>query len=421
MKNQTWDNPRCQILKAMHQARPMSRQRCLTCKGGRLLCGQSSCPLLQRITIQAPVREKLSERIFGPSPSVFVGWKEYPDVFVGPLTSLDSENASLLDDPSRWYGAGFDDIILMRSLLVRSKRQENIWSRNDFIEETQELALSVRPVDTEVLFKRKPSYSLSFSPVSQPMGPSGVLEDLRIVDNPKIPRKVDSVVSDEMRVVDAVWSLYGSGYDVYYLTRVISSGALGLKENKKLVPTRWSITAIDDMLSKRQIQRIRQYPSTNNYLTYTNTYLENHFEILLLPGNWEYEQFEAWAPNTLWTMAYNEPAIVQEYEPYGGRTTYAINEGGGYYAGRIAVTEALDKMRRQARVIVFREIYESYVVPVGVWEVRENVRKAFQNPPKKHSTLKEALDDIKTRLMIPLEKYVRKSEILKQKKITEYF
>ena len=140
-----------------------------------------------------------------------------------------------------------------------------------------------------------------------------------------------------------------------------------------------------------------------------------------MPGRWEFEQFEAWSPKTLWTMSYDKPEIQEEYEPYEGRTTYAIKEGGGYYAGRIAVTEALHRMKRQARAIIFREIYEGYIMPVGVWEVRENVRKALQNKPKKFGNLKEALADIGTRLRLPINEYLSKSELLKQRKINEYF
>lgn len=419
-KYQSWDDPRCQILRAMKQARPMSRDLCLTCKGGRLLCGLNSCPLLQRINIQGAIQKKLSETLFGPSPSIFVGWKDYPNVFIGPLTSLDEENPSILDDPGRWYGLDFNDIIRMRSLLVRSKRPENIRSRNKFIEENQELALSVRPVDVEARFKAKPSYKISFSPISQPMGPSGDLKDLKIVDNPKIPRKVDSVVSDNIRASDALFSLYKEDFDIYYLTRVLSSGALGVKSKRKLVPTRWSITATDDIIGKELLKSIREYPSISEYRVYSNTYLENHFEILLIPGNWEFEQFEAWAPNTLWTMSYKKPAIVEEYEGFNGRTDYAINEGGGYYAGRFSVIEALSEMRRQARAVIFREIYETYLVPVGVWEVRENVRNAFKNKYKKFSTLQGALSDISTRLTIPIKNYIEKSEILRQRRIVDF-
>jgi hypothetical protein len=120
-------------------------------------------------------------------------------------------------------------------------------------------------------------------------------------------------------------------------------------------------------------------------------------------------------------MSYEKPEIQEEYEGFEGRSDYALREGGGYYAGRIAVTEALHRMRRQARTIIFREIYEGYLIPVGVWEVRENVRKALQKRPKRFGSMKDALEDIRTRLRIPIGEYLNKSEMLKQRKMTEYF
>ncbi len=203
-----------------------------------MLCGQKTCPLLQKIRIQKPIKERLSQEIFGPSPSIFVGWRNYPEVFVGPMTAIDPEKVSLLDDPSRWYGFDFDKIIEMRSLLVRSKKRQGIREKTRFIEKSQELALSVKPIDIEAEFRSKPTYNISFSSINQPMGPSGILRRFEIVENPKIPRKVDAVISDEIRAVDAIFKLYQSGFDVYYLTKVLSSGALGLEKNKRLVPNK---------------------------------------------------------------------------------------------------------------------------------------------------------------------------------------
>jgi hypothetical protein len=384
------------------------------------MCGRPSCPLLSKINVQNPLKGKLKESMFGPSPSIFVGWGGYPQVALGPMTSMEPSDAALMDDPGSWYGLDFSDIIRLRSMLVRSKSKQGVRERTTLVEKAQELAMSTKPVDTEVLFQSRPKYGMSFSPISQPMGPSADLKDLDIAENPKIPKKVDSLVSDEVTASDASFELYKSGYDVYYLTGVLSSGAMGHEERKKLVPTRWSITAVDDIIGKQLIEEIKDYPEIPEYTVYHNTYLENHFEILLIPVKWEFEMFEAWAPDTLWTMAYTGYAINQESERYRGRRDYALKEGGGYYAGRIGVLEGLKKLKRQACAIIFREIYEGYVVPVGVWEVRENVRKAFENPARKFDTLQSALSDINTRLKVPMNEYVKRSLILTQRRIDEY-
>ncbi|TRZ54383.1 hypothetical protein D4Q76_02455 [archaeon] len=433
---QSWENPRCEILKTIAKLKPMGKSLCLTCKGGRLLCGRSSCPLLQKLQIQNPIQGKLKETLFGPSPpSIFVGWKNYPNVFAGPMGTISLRDeiisgsagptvkisdAQILDNPAQWYGLDFNDIIRMRSMLIRSKKEQGVREKTKLLEDMQELTLSVKATDVEMQFKGKPHYSVSFSPISQPMGPTAILEKFRIAENTKIPQAVDSIVSDRLKAVESSSLLYQKGFDVYYISKVLSAGILGLEKNKKLVPTRWSITTTDDILAKEMMKSIRIYPQVSDFLVYTNTYLENHFEVLLIPGNWSFEQFEAWAPRTLWTLSQDKPTIAQESEGFSGRTKYAVTEGGGYYAGRFAVCEFLEKMRRQATTIVFREIYDSYVMPVGVWEIRENLRHAFQGKPLRFGTLGSALKHIESTLTIPIKEFISRSQFLRQKKLGEF-
>jgi len=53
----------------------------------------------------------------------------------------------------------------------------------------------------------------------------------------------------------------------------------------------------------------------------------------MMPGRWEFEQFEAWAPKTLWTLAYEKPVIQEEYEGFRGRN-YLCHEGGWWLLRR---------------------------------------------------------------------------------------
>lgn len=399
---------------------PISSERCLICKGSRLLCGQKTCPLLNRIRIQEPIREKLSENIFGPSPSIFVGWKNYPNVFIGPMTAIEPEKVEILDNPAKWYGMNFDEIIGMRSALVRSKSAHNVRDKTRFIEKSQEIALSIKPTEIEAEFKSRPKYKISFSSITQPMGPSGIIKDFRITENPRIPGKVDSVISDELKATDALYQLYQSDFDVYYLINLLSSGILGLQENRKLVPTRWSITSVHSIIANKLIEEIKRYPSINEYRIYSNEYLGNHYEILLMPGRWEFENFEAWAPKTPWTLTYERPVILEEYEGYRGRSGYAFRQAGGYYASRLGVVEGLNKIRRQARVVAFREINEDYLIPVGVWQCLENVRNAVRNPHIKFNTAEEALNHINNKLGLSIKEYVQRSVTLKQKRLVDF-
>ncbi|MBU0762875.1 MAG: hypothetical protein KKD39_07595 [Candidatus Altiarchaeota archaeon] len=391
---------------------------CLACKGGRLLCGEKYCPLIPK-TYEKKVKARLSKEMFGPSTSVFVGWNGYPTVSAGPMTSLDDKLADVLDNPGAWYGKTLQDIVNMRSMLVRGRQKRPVSDRSKYVEEMQELALSVKAVDVEAHYKTAPQYSMSFSPIHQPMGAQGDLKKFKITENTVIPRKVDYIVSDDLKSTQQVVKLFDSNFDVYYLTDVISSGTLGGEENKRLVPTRWSITAVDDMLAKEIIVRLKDMREVSQVEVYENTYMENHFEILVIPGAWEFELFEAWSPNTIWGSPAGTEVVV-EHELNKGRKEYAYNEGGGYYAARFAAAEALYEKRRQGRCVIFREIYDTYVMPVGVWEVRENVRAAMGKPPQRFPSVDSALDDIKNRLNLPIHKYLSKSTILRQRRLTDY-
>ena len=117
---------------------------------------------------------------------------------------------------------------------------------------------------------------------------------------------------------------------------------------------------------------------------------------------------------------YKRQEIIEEYEPFKGRASYAEKQGGGYYASRMSVVQALDRMRRQARVVVFREVYEGYVIPVGVWLVRETAKQAFMGKPAVFGTKREALNYIDSRLRLPISEYLRRSRILRQKRLSDF-
>ncbi len=411
MKYQSFETPRCKIFVDMQKHTNISKEKCIYCKG-RLLCGLPRCPLFEQIKVKGTV--ELTDHFFGPSPSVFVGWRNYPRVYAGPLSlNFEPDDSALYDNPKQWYGYDFPQIVDMRSSLIRSKEKVNV---NTPLEDVQLLALAKTPPDIEVTFKKKPTFSVVFSAIAQPMGPSGVIKELKVIDNISPEKSVESVTTDEVNAQDAVFTLYSSGVDVYSVSRLMSAGLLGLR--KKMVPTRWSITTVDNILGNVLIEKIKELPVLNEYVVFSNEYLGNRYEVLFIPQRWEYEQLEAWVPNTFWTFGMTETRIIGEHETYTGRSDYAIREGGGYYAVRLAVLERLQNLRRQGAVLVFRETTPAYFLCVGVWECRENVRNARE--VGRFSSLEEALESISTRLSIPVEKWKEKSVILSQTKLDRW-
>lgn len=372
-----------------------------------------SSHLLEKINIDAnAIAERLSETLFGPSADFFVGSTGWPNINAGPLISIGqtTETKSL-------FGLGYESIIASRLAMARGKKFTSVYSPR-ITENIREIAMSTKPVDVEAHFSKKPSLELHFSPIVQPMGPSAPLRMLIEAENPKIPNKVYSLYEEKIKVAEAISELLLYGFDNYYITKIFSAGILG--EEKRLVPTRWSITASDDIIGKILINKIKDHKENNEILVFSSYYLFNQFVVLLLPGRWEFENFEAWAPKTSWGLNPEEYTIIEEYEGWRGRWKYAA-QAGGYYASRLAVLEYLNKMRVQARAVVFREVYEGFYLPVGVWQVRENVRNALSHKPKKFASIGEALEEVKKYLRLPLKEYARRSRILGQAGLKDFF
>ncbi|MEM4255476.1 MAG: hypothetical protein QXR53_04090 [Candidatus Norongarragalinales archaeon] len=371
---------------------------------------------IKNISVQF-AKKPLSNVVFGPSPpNVFIGRAGYPNVFVGPLVSVDETiDPSLSDSPAKWTSLSYEQIIELRASMARGMKKHAVKHSSALLEEMQLGVLAQKPVDMEVTFTKKPQFHLSFSAYTAPMGPAGAMETMRLTENPVIPKKVDELAEEKIKVRDAIPELVKSGFDYYYMQKLLSAGVLG--EKKKLVPTRWSITGTDTILADHYLEKVKESSQIDSVMLYSHEHFDNHYEILLLPGAWEFEQFEAWSPGSDWKT---ETTIAHEYEPFEGRSDYAESEGGGYYAGRFGVAEALWKMRRQARSVVFREISEDYKVPLGVWQVRTGVEGAFKKQPLKFASAKEALEHLKAKLKVPVENYLAKSSVLRQKTLSEF-
>lgn len=255
---------------------------------------------------------------------------------------------------------------------------------------------------------------MMFSSIYEPIGPTGELEFLKIAGNPVVPDKVDREISSKTQALDAVWNLYNEGFDIYYLQRLVSSGVFNEGTKKTIMPTSWAIPTVDKHLGNCLAEEIARYPSMKVSRVFSVSYLGNHYEILLLPGDWRFEYFEAWAPNTLWTLAYARPAIYQDFEGYSMGTEHLRRSTGSYTAIRFAVLEQLARMGMCGTAIVFREVASDYSLPLGVWHVREAVRHSFEATPDAYDAVEDALKAISTRLQTPLAEYTRLGVILKQ-------
>ncbi len=355
------------------------------------------------------------ESISGSSPpDIFVGRMGYPNVYIGPMVPPLSGDTTILSTPESWVGKSIPEIVEYRSMLVRGMHKENVKSAGSSKvgEMLQELAIADKYTGVDMDLSRKPSMGITFNDNSEPFGPSAPMKGLSVANTRANPAMEKAFFDTDLAARDAITEMYFKGLPVSQLQKALAAGTLGRKNSRRFVPTRWSITAVDDTLGKHRLESIKQYESIESPRVYETVGLDNRWLVFMFPGSWSYELIEAWYPNTTWNMESKDIAIYSSSELFSGRKTYA-EIGGCYYAARLAVSELLDKIKAQARVVILRETHPGYIMPVGVWNVREHVRAALRNPPTTFDSTRSALDYVASKMTIPLSAWIRNSTVLR--------
>ena len=342
-------------------------------------------------------------------PSVFIGSWNYPKVYAGPMIAPVSGDTTIMDMPESWIPQekSQEDIIGYRLNLVRGKQIVGIKDlENNFIEKLQEISLAGSSIGSEAEFSKKPRGS-SFSDEHTPHGPSSLIQKFDI-GNVKWDHELEKVFYDnDLKAADAVLNLNNKGIPFSNIQKAFSVGAMGIGKRRKLVPTRWSITACDSTIGDRLLKNVRYNDILDTNYVYEFSSLNNYYAILLIPTQWQYEWMEAF----LHVLGIEE-LIFSDYERNTGKKGYS-KVGGCYYTCKMAVLESLARQQKQAGVIVLREAYNGYV-PLGVFNVRENVRHAMNQKPLEFEDMKTALSYISTKLQLPMEKFIKQSNLLKE-------
>jgi hypothetical protein len=405
-------------------------EMCLACRGAKLLCGKPKCPILTKADGFAKHAESLmsSDVIEGSSPpGVFVGRFGYPNVFIGPMVPAFHGETEYLDTPEMWRGKTIEEIVDYRYSLIRGCTRASILeaeSGSRLVGSLQEIAMSTRPADSELLLLKKPVNRISFSENSQPFGPSAPMKRFRSSGNISVDRRIEKAYYDkDLKASDAIFQLYREGVLFSKLEKSFSVGVFGERKKRKLVPTRWSITAVDSNLSLRLIEEIKDYETIDEFRVFVYSNLDNIYVGILTPEKWSYEWIEAWHSGTAWNKFGSKPEMIGDFEGYYGRKTYA-KPGGCYYSTRFAVSEYFSRERRQGGAIMLREIHPGYILPVGVWNVRESIRTLLMGSYRSFDTLSEALEFSCKNFLIQKSFWIENSELLKrgfqQRKTTDY-
>lgn len=358
-----------------------------------------------------------SDSISGSSPpSVFVGSFGYPKVGVGPMVPPIHGDTSLLDLPEHWLGKSLEEIVNFRLKLVRGIQKVSVLEpKGRFMENLQELAMASNTPDSDIVFQKNTSPITSIDGESAPFGPIGEIKTAKYsgISSNKVIE--NSYYDKDLKAEDAVLQLYNSGIEISKIQKCFSIGMFGKK--RKLVPTRWSITATDDIISKNLVSEILDFSQIDSCLVFRHEHLGNVFSVLLFPHRWIFEMEEAWHTES------GQIGFGADAEDANGIDHYP-SIAGAYFAAKLAVAEYLKKKKRQAGVLVLREIRPQYAVPVGVWQIREAVRVAMSKNPTHVDTLEQGLDISCRNMSISKNEWLSKGiilKMLKQKSITDYF
>ena len=357
-----------------------------------------------------------SDSISGTSPpSVFVGSYNYPKVFVGPMVPPIHGNTSLLDSPENWKGKSLEEIINFRLNLVRGTQKISInQTEGRYIENLQEVTMSSKPIDSDLVFVKPPSSKISLDGESAPFGPAGEIKSAKFATTSSV-KSIEKIFYDkDLKAQDAVLNLYNSGIDISKIQKCFSIGMLGQK--RKLVPTKWSITATDDIISKSLTDDVLDYNLIDICKVFSYSHLGNIFSVVLFPHRWIYEMIEAWSSNGVMGFGSDsEDARGIDHPP-------AI--AGAYFAAKLGVLEYLTEHKIQSGVIILREIRPEYAIPVGVWQVREGIREAMKQNPIISDNFDDALHLASQKMSISKSEWFAHGDILtlmKQKTLSDFF
>jgi DNA repair protein NreA len=356
-----------------------------------------------------------SETLSGATPpSVFIGRYGYPKVKVGPMVPPFHGDTTILDKPEMWLGKSLEDIVRYRLSLVRGVSDINVHATSGrYIETLQELAMASKSAESEALFEKKPVADIEQEKdlgESAPFGPVAPLKSFKTASL-SIDKRLENVYYDkDLRAAEAIVDLFQQEVEVSRIHRVLSVGMLGLQKNRRLVPTRWSISATDNIISVSLIKSIVSYAQIDLFEVYKHSHLGNYYSVILIPDDvWSFEMKEVWFDKN------GNLGMGVDFEEARGLDHYP-SIAGAYFAARLGVAEHLAQRRRKAAALVLREIHSDYVMPVGVWQIREGIRVALKNEKRQFESFENALSFACISLSASRKEWIRGSKIIEQKK-----
>ena len=370
--------------------------------------------------------KKFSNGIINGSspPSLFVGEYGYPHVRVGPMIPPYHGDTSILDKPELWMGKSIEEIVNYRINLLKGTMIQNVRTISGrYIESLQDMALSKRAVESTMTFEKFSPQLLNEMTLSNhnhveiPVVFSSPVREFKIFSSNSDKKIEKKYYDSDLLASDAVIELYENNIDMTSIAKVLSIGMLGRKKNRKLMPTKWSITAADDIVSTYLLKRIKDNAILDCYLVFTFSHLANYYSIIFIPDDvWNFEMIESWIDT-------NGSVHIGSDHESGKNIDHYPTIAGAYFSARLAAAEYLFKKGRKASVLILREIRPEYFVSLGVWQIREGIRESLKLKAKKFETFDSALRYGISKTSLSINEWLQNSSTIwnkKQKRISDY-
>ena len=235
---------------------------CQKCNAKHPFFKDDFCPF-QEIIKKSSFKNLKLEFLGNTPPDIFVGENNYPNVFTGILSPMEyKEKTEVLSNPEEWFKEKLEisKILFNRSSMIYSRFKSNVKTGNKLLEVMQEVSMSKKSVDVEFHLEKKPKLSLNVDLRNIPISNPAPLKKAIITENVNVDKNVEKFVyADDIKSQEGISNLYNRGFNISYLIKLLSAGLLGVKNQRKLVPTKWSITAVDSLISKNLMKNIREY------------------------------------------------------------------------------------------------------------------------------------------------------------------
>ena len=347
-----------------------------------------------------------TKEIEGFGGSAIVGEKNYPNLKVHNISNSNFESSFF--NTNEIVKKDYNDILKLKARNILGSTEEAHKRKVDsrINTELQDVYKSKKAVEFNSEFEKELQFDkVLVNKVSGIVGSRNPLLTLEATENTSTSKNIEKFTTGDVKSREAIISLYEKGTNENQIINLLALGTLGIQSNKRLVPTKWSISAYDQTIEKYLHKKLLKYRVLNEFEVYEYHDKGNYFVEILIPDSFQGEVVEAFTG-----------FVERDYVGLDNKLNKPEPEtSGGFYATKIAIFEHLEERKRQAAFVSLRLI-SGYDIPLGVVFVRECVREALKKKPLFRGTSEKELNEFLSQKYPKHFKLYSESRVLKERK-----